>query len=653
MKTAKSSKIISLLTVLALSIAALLFCAPVTTPVKAANPSVASMYFSGTAKEVAFKENVVSANLEKDGYLEINNDLVLDHLALETKLEDAVKTLEISFVTDSYNVNGNVKYESYGKALVKDVEHLLTIVKNGTALEVNFNGVAGAATLSGNLEVRFKVENNVVSATVEGNEIVSAGEEYLVKDIDKCIAKDIKLTVKEFNGTATETAIGLVSIDQDYNDATGKYKQTFELENDQIKSVATPYGIIDNSFFAADGKIYLKKSQQYTFTLRSLAVLDEIAAANLKLTAEQTEITNGNIALTNEDNPKTIVFKVEGTNKFNIETSLSTYTDKLLRKEISVEVYGANTDAIAPVYDTAKVGTSQFYAYEEAVKQASISYNKDTGKYEYIKLGEKYNVPSLENFVTDNYSGYADLASTVYYKTPTEEGTSSDMKIPVEEAGDYIFYVVFTDKYDNAMEKDDFYTVDENDDNKLTYGTYVDFVFDFHVEDDAGFNIETQKKQGTGYTGQTYTATAFNIKANNYTAVYNLYYNAKENATSADDGWVEIIQKKNLTDNYTNEVFTAEDIKSINYNGSLSFTPNKTGTYKLTCKITSDNTNRYSEAETFIQIKTPTTVTPYEPLETREILAIVFLSVGGLCLIGIIVLIFIKPKENTTAKDDE
>ena len=285
------------------------------------------------------------------------------------------------------------------------------------------------------------------------------------------------------------------------------------------------------------------------------------------------------------------------------------------------------------------------------IKDRMIMDDYSSNKESYIKLGDVYKVPSLEDFVKDNIVSYSDLEATVYYKTPLEESkTSGSFEIEIESAGEYVFYVAFGDIEGNEMEKDDFFTVDEEDENKITKGVYGDFIFSFHIEDDSAFDIDASKLLGKGYVGKLYSASDFKINASNYTKSYKLFYNANSDAKAEDEGWVEIISSNNIPEGYENDLFSVEDIKKIGYNGNLNFTPDRVGAYKISCSIISDSTSRAAEAEAVFKVEEPKTVKPYEPLETREIIAIVFLSVGGLCLVGIIALIFVKPKEKTDAE---
>ncbi len=647
MRTAKSSKIVLLLIAMALSLIAFFVCFSGAQSVFGATPDNPEDYFLSTST-VEYKNDGVSTLVEKDGSLSINSDLALDNLGFEIKLDSSVKAFAVEFVTLPYFVNGNVKEVDGEKQLVDILRHKLVVSIDGTALAINFNNESASATLDGNFDLAFKVIDNVLYAYVEGVEIYSNNSEYKVRDIDTCIAEDVKFVISELNGSATQAEILLLSVDQNTADTSGKYKQTFKLNSDgKIEKKATPYAVVADKFISADGKIYLKSMFKNTLAMRGLSVLGEIKSANLSLA--KVDANDQDIWLGKDENTKSVLFNGVGVKSINIETNLSDYTDNKVLRTLEVNIY--DEDTVAPTYEVSLVGSEAYEAYKLAVEKAAKTVDGD-GEEKHIKLGDSYIIPSLEGFVKDDMCSFENLNATVYYKTPLEEKkTSSSLEISVESAGEYVFYVAFGDQEGNAMEEDDFFTVDEDDENIIIDGMYRAFVFSFHIEDDSAFEIDASRILGKGYVGKKYTATDFKINASNFSKNYKLFYNAKADAKASDEGWVEIIKASNLTDDYSNEVFSSEEIKAIDYNGALSFTPDRVGSYKITCSIVSDVTSRAAEAEAVFVVEKATTVKPYKPLETREVFAIVFLSVGGLCLIGIVALIFVKPKEETDAKD--
>ena len=189
------------------------------------------------------------------------------------------------------------------------------------------------------------------------------------------------------------------------------------------------------------------------------------------------------------------------------------------------------------------------------------------------------------------------------------------------------------------MEKDQFYTVNPNDDNDIIHGAYYDVVFTFAIDDDAPISVEVPETQGAGYLNTKYVASGFEILSGS-NVTYTLYYNEKADATKDAEGWEEVSSE--------NDYFTESEIESIGYDGTYTFTPIKIGSYKIKCEVSSGTSSsaRYAEGETVISVKEePSVVKPDNHWLKNNLWSVIFLSVGTLSLIGIIILLFIKPKE--------
>ena len=211
------------------------------------------------------------------------------------------------------------------------------------------------------------------------------------------------------------------------------------------------------------------------------------------------------------------------------------------------------------------------------------------------------------------------------------------MSFTVSEAGDYIFYVVFKDKNGNSMDKDAFIVEDDNGNEEINEGAAV---FTFNVQDDAPLYVIAPASQGNGYVGTKYTATDFEIKSSGNNVTYTLKYNADVNATENSDGWTEIPKAADATDD--------ERAKAVDYDGKYTFTPDKIGSYMIECVATSVTNVRSSSDSSIIRVlKEKTEVKPDTHWLQNNVWSVVFLSIGTLALIGIIVLLFIKPKETT------
>ena len=178
-------------------------------------------------------------------------------------------------------------------------------------------------------------------------------------------------------------------------------------------------------------------------------------------------------------------------------------------------------------------------------------------------------------------------------------------------------------------------------------------------------SIKTTSAEGVAYRGVSYTASSFKIDADGFTTTYTLYYNAKADATVSsvdtfmdenarkDAGWVIVPKASSVTDeDYDKDGFTYDNVKAINYNGKLTFTPNKFGSYALVCNASSEYTTRTDAAFSIVHVtEDPAKVKVPSTWLKDNVWSVVFLSVGTLCLAGIIVLLCIKPKDEKVEDD--
>ena len=223
------------------------------------------------------------------------------------------------------------------------------------------------------------------------------------------------------------------------------------------------------------------------------------------------------------------------------------------------------------------------------------------------------------------------------------------MQIPTDGAGKYLFYVVFEDEAGNTMDADDFFVVDHHNPDVFDKGPLYDYVFEFYLEDDAPVTIEAPATQEKGTVGKSYTATNFTIDAttdiseSNNHLEYKLFYNANAEAKAFDEGWVEIKRASEATESSD---------KLIAFNGKLTFTPDKEGAYMIECKATSYSKVHSASARTIVVVeKDEEAVIETSNWFVDNIWSVVFLSIGTLCLIAVVVLLFIKPKEENEAQE--
>ncbi len=604
MKLAKSYKIILVITALALSLM-LALCSLNAFTAKAEEGATTSVTcFSGGTLELT--SSGAKLSVKNGESVKIKNELAIDDMAIELGEITNISKLNLVLTYDSYYVNGNKKVDGANVSFDKEIVNTFDV------------------TSSANATVSIKVENGFVK--VNGDD-KSADVYYKIRKVDKAIAS-VKFEIAE----ATDGASFVIkSIDQKVG--VEGYKQVF---NDGEMVKATPVVSLSNEGLFVrneDGtysaKSYSKSGCSLGYTVCS--VLGDVSASDLAP-------ANGTNATISEKNDY-VYFKSGATSaSFDIkngDTVCESYTVALFEKD------GTNT---APEY---------IYDFEavEAFKNELEKQYKENGKV--VPLGTEIEIPSMEDFVCDDRTPYSKLTKTVYYAS-TQENTTSSMKFTLGVVGDYYFYVAFADAESEKMEQELF--VETNDDGTVTYGEYGSsredaetnqkYIFYFNIDEDTDIVITAPSKQGKGYKGTKYTASKFEIlSGSSNQSVYKLEYTDKAEPT--EDDWVEIKQYGDVEEDYSENGYTYEILKKINYNGEYTFTPDKVGKYRITVSVTSPLAVRSKTASTIIEVEeeakivTPATSNWF----ADNVWSVVFLSVGTLCLVGIIVLLFIKPKD--------
>ncbi len=283
---------------------------------------------------------------------------------------------------------------------------------------------------------------------------------------------------------------------------------------------------------------------------------------------------------------------------------------------------------------------------------------------------ESFTVPNLSSIINTNFP-YDSIRKTVYYYAASDTVSSSnsaskaDLKISIKNFGFYRFYVLFDIEKSNLnidggksitvaglKEKaDGFYRCSLNGE-ELYYNSNNDKYFEIDASASTGYGEEVDVNGGTlteeliipifefeikekeptikftssymenGFVGLEYDVPDIEIYGNPTYEDYSLMYRANESAT-----W-ELVEK--LTE------------------GALKFTPEKTGEYKI--EVTAYGTNEIATASSeIIKVSKAVVSSPYKAsfsdwLEVN-VLPFVLLCVSFVCLVAIILLLVIKPKE--------
>ena len=602
MKLAKSHKIILTIFALVLSIMlALCSLSFFTGSAKTINST------SETAKTVfdncryEYTDNGAKLIIGENGKAKITRKIVIENALIEFGAQENISKLELVLTYDSYYVNGNKNAEG---EFDKEIENVFDI--------------------TGKTSVAINVQDNVVKVDGESK----AEDYYKIRKVDKAIS-NVAFKVTFVEGQ-TEGSLIIKSVNQNAGD--DNYKQEF-------KSGETTYAypvvvLSEDMFVRADNGSYSMvayEGQGYTITYKTYSVF-ETKSTGLKVIGNN-EIT------ASATNKSYAHFKTENQTGTAVLT-LADATENIVYRSCNVKVVKEGTDNKAP----------KFYADANALEafnaQLEKQYLKD-GKV--VPLGTEIEIPSMEDFVYDDYTSYKKLTKRLYYFS-RGESYSADSKLAINNVGDYYFYVILSDVEGKSMKETDFIEFNEDGTFKQ-YGIYGSAkndvqkgIFYFSIDEDVEIVINVPT-QGTGYKGARYTAAAFDITSSNCDIAYRLEYTDKAEPT--EDDWVEIKKFSGISE--TDDDY--ETLKAINYDGQYSFTPNKIGTYRITVNVTSKMSFMNAEASAIIEVtEEAKVVVPSTPSWIEEnVWSVVFLSVGTLCLIGIIVLLFIKPK----AKDGE
>ena len=316
--------------------------------------------------------------------------------------------------------------------------------------------------------------------------------------------------------------------------------------------------------------------------------------------------------------------------------------------------------------------------YTQAVKKASYKDGDEANGSIQVGEGAYYYIPAFKEYVQDSTCGYTDMEFTVYYRTDssssvqTVSGSYDELRIELTAEGRYQFRIVPTNSAGNAMVgifasgPDDAVRYSEDDittDNVFEAANLVTFEFTVQY---TGPSIEKpEDDDDTGYVDATYTVEDFEIVgiSGSYTEHYRLYYfEAKDPTrgltpsqlrTADENGTISELGEWKLINKYDDTLDDDDENNDNDYSwkpdSSLSFVPQERGFYKVELIVTSDNLGAKTEAK-YIEIAADADVIRGETywLE-NNIWSLVFLGIGVLCLVGIVVILLIKPKDKAAA----
>ena len=319
--------------------------------------------------------------------------------------------------------------------------------------------------------------------------------------------------------------------------------------------------------------------------------------------------------------------------------------------------------------DTNTVGQNDIIEYQAKVDDAAYT---DEGYSIQVGTGAYFYLPSLKPYIIDASCGYTDMQFDIYYRTNAADTKSltgldyNELKIELTAEGLYEFRVVPSNSFGKDIEG----TIKDKDNpvKEITTSNIWEIqeipTFTFSVNYN-GVAIEEPEETEDGYIDVTYTPEGFEIISltsdyNSVSTEYNLYYlevNAEyegktiskpdlkaslDSMSTTYGTWRKIeVQDKDEDEDYKDNKY------AWNPDSSLSFIPQEKGYYGIT--VTARDKGIVSEVAKESIVISVTSQADKVHGDTywlqNNILSVVFLCIGGACLIGIVVLLLIKPKD--------
>lgn len=651
MKTAKSCKIILLVAfLLSMLISVLTFSA---VPVSAGTITPTKSFIGGIGSaDISYTDGNLKLTVDDEDKVYFVSKLAIDDLEFYLTWDDNVSDVVMELTYDSYYLNGNKKVDGTNTTFEKSIVLEKQISEGITKISVS--------------DFEVSIETNNATKTF-------SDDYYKIRVVDKASAKI------SFKVRTVDNQRGVLSFSY-VNQKAGEgenslFNQKFSLENEKLVEANPIVSLADSGFFVkqesgAYEKIAFQPNEkdlgQYTLKYTAYSVLNNTKTFYpTYVSGRENDVnisTNGNA-----DERNNIVFRTSPEAKFQVwmkdgdnGVMIEEYTVKVVKDGEKFDESGEQKFVNkAPKYVDDDNAIEAFnYALEKALTK------EVNGVKTSVEIGTKIELPTLEDLIADDRTPYSKLSTSLYVLGPKDtESSSSSLSITLNDGGAYKFYVVVNDKEsgvykDDKMEKKDFieYVNDEDiQDGIKQYGPYEKFIFDFDVVDDGTITVSAKTAQSVGYIGTKYTASKFTINGADYENYYSLWYSSDVSAQSDDDeAWTEIAAVKDVKKGESANGVSYATISKIGYDGELSFTPHKKGAYKLVCVASRVDGTKSDDASTVIRVRGATIdVSPSEFVTwiKANTASVIFLSVGVLCLAGIIVLLFIKPKDKVV--DDE
>lgn len=295
--------------------------------------------------------------------------------------------------------------------------------------------------------------------------------------------------------------------------------------------------------------------------------------------------------------------------------------------------------------------TSLFYNVDSelinAVNTACSDQAKDLKVEDSFSFTNAGVMTALEKIAGSTYFPYSALTKNYYYSTPQSSSytNTTSSKFTIDKPGTYSFYVLVSDECNNKTSTKDLIEGPggwyKKDDDGNRIGDIVIPIFTFEVTKISA-PVITVAASEAGFLNLEYTVDSFTIDADDYKAEYTLYYSEREfdkddESFADDNAYIKAVTEDPTTKNVTEELFDKTD---------KSFTPNKKGYYYVLVRaVDSANMSEQAMSRAISVQREFTTVTVEREFVKNNLVSVIALSVAVVCIIGLIALVCIKPKD--------
>lgn len=344
---------------------------------------------------------------------------------------------------------------------------------------------------------------------------------------------------------------------------------------------------------------------------------------------------------------------------------------------------------------------------DEAI--AALEYDEkdglENGKL-YAGSDRYFYLPDFSEFVRDNIGGYTDLKFDIYSWSDSKSAdtslSSSQLKIKLNASDtEYMFTIMAKDAAGNGMRypvfEDGILQLDENGAPKYEkfgaidrdsvwneeYKGLIPF-FKFNVSYRPA-TVDDPEEQSVAYIDSTYSSASFKIKgvSGMYKTQYNMYVFDREamyeewnlllsyedfiKSTSAlflnefeydfggERGKITLPDTRKYFDRVTpsGELSESDDNyerdKAYDWNSSaISFKPQSTSEFYV-IRLSLDDLRTNKRTESFLAVRAsvkPNSLYGEDDWVENNVVSIVLLSIAGVCFVGLVVLLVVKPKDN-------